>query len=133
MKTVTRAILVQDDKVLLGKRAGGHGAGQWALIGGKPDDGERPGDAIRREVREEVGVEFEPTLFSDSVSDPVHYGGGDPWRVFVFVGPFRGTLNLNAAEITEVALVGADELDGYDIAFNHRDVLKEFFVRQASS
>lgn len=130
MKTVTRAILVQDGKVLLGKRAGGYGAGQWALIGGKPNEGERPEDAIRREVREEVGVEFEPTHFSDTVDD--HYGGGS-WRIFVFAGPFRGAPQFNAAEITEISLVGADELDDYDIAFNHRDVLKEFFARQALS
>lgn len=125
-----RAILVRDGKVLLGKRAGGYGAGQWALIGGKPDDGESSEDAIRREVREEVGIEFDPVLFSDTVDD--RYGGGS-WRVFVFAGPFRGTPQFNAAEITDIAFVGADELDDYDIAFNHRDVLKEFFARQAQS
>ncbi|MDP3727652.1 MAG: NUDIX hydrolase [bacterium] len=131
MKVVTRAILVQGDKVFIGKRAGGYGAGQWALIGGKPDEGESPADAIRREVREEIGVEFDPVLFSDMVSDPADYGGSEPWRVYVFAGPFRGTPNLNTVEITDVALVGPNDLDGYDIAFDHRDVLKEFFSRRA--
>ena len=129
MKTVTRAILVRGEKVLIGKRAAGYGAGQWALIGGKPDAGESPEDAIRREVREEIGVEFEPTLFSDSVDE--HSSDG-PWRVFVFAGQFRGTPQLDPAEITEVALVGLNDLGDYDIAFDHRDVLKTFFGKQQS-
>lgn len=44
------------DYVLLGKRKGAHGAGQWALPGGKPDGGEHPRDAAARELAEETGI-----------------------------------------------------------------------------
>ena len=37
---VRAIILVNHNKVLLGKRARGIGVGQYALIGGKPDEGE---------------------------------------------------------------------------------------------
>jgi 8-oxo-dGTP diphosphatase len=34
-------------------------AGGWELPGGKVEPGERPQDALRREIREELGVEIE--------------------------------------------------------------------------
>lgn len=46
------------DYVLLGKRLGAHGAGQWALPGGKPDAGEHPVLAAIRETYEETGLEI---------------------------------------------------------------------------
>lgn len=37
-----------------------HFPGQWELPGGKGDPGEPPGRAVRREVREETGLDVEP-------------------------------------------------------------------------
>ena len=49
-------VLKRDGHVLLGKRKGAHGAGQLALPGGKPDAGESPIDAAKRELFEETGI-----------------------------------------------------------------------------
>lgn len=46
-------------EVLLGKRRGSHGAGEWSFPGGKIDGGERPETAALREVREETGCNVE--------------------------------------------------------------------------
>lgn len=43
--------------ILLGKRKGAHGAGEWALPGGNPDAGESPREAAIRELAEETGIE----------------------------------------------------------------------------
>lgn len=45
---------------LLGKRSGGRGNGEWALIGGKVEADETLAEGIAREVREEVGLNKRP-------------------------------------------------------------------------
>jgi ADP-ribose pyrophosphatase YjhB (NUDIX family) len=70
-----RAILVFDGKVLLGKRGRGDGQGLYALLGGKPDEGETPEQAVVREVKEESGLDFvNPVLFTDETNDKTKPG-----------------------------------------------------------
>ncbi len=47
-------------RVLLGRRAGDPWAGYWDLPGGFVEEYEHPIDAVRRELREETGLEIEP-------------------------------------------------------------------------
>jgi len=55
---VAAAVLVEDGRVLLSQRkAGSHLAGAWEFPGGKVEAGEDPRDALRRELREELGLE----------------------------------------------------------------------------
>jgi nucleoside triphosphatase len=75
--TRTRVIVVPlltdaDGRVLLCRMAPDRGVfpGQWALPGGGVEPTERIVDALRREVREELGIELassEPLLFKDAV------------------------------------------------------------------
>ena len=126
MKQVSRAIIINDrGKVLLGKRVRSLGAGQYALVGGKPEEGETAELAIIREVKEELGIDFYPTTFienEDSVSDPEH-----PWLVTTFTGTFSGEIKPNTAEISDVIWVSDSDLDSFDIAFDHKERLREFF------
>ena len=55
---VAAGILVERGRVLLTqRRAGTHLAGAWELPGGKVRDGEDPRAALRRELREELGID----------------------------------------------------------------------------
>lgn len=63
-KPTACAVVVGDDgRVLLARRAGEPFRGYWDLPGGFLDEGEHPLDALRRELREETGLEVEPGRF----------------------------------------------------------------------
>lgn len=54
---------MRDGKVLLGKRQGSHGAGEYAYPGGKLDHMESIETCARRETREETGLEITNVRF----------------------------------------------------------------------
>jgi ADP-ribose pyrophosphatase YjhB (NUDIX family) len=61
----TANALVTDEhgRVLLARRAVEPDKGLWDIPGGFLEEGEHPLDAIRRELREETGLEVEPEAF----------------------------------------------------------------------
>jgi 8-oxo-dGTP diphosphatase len=58
-----QALVEQNGRVLLGRRAYDPSEGLWDVPGGFLDEGEHPLDGLRRELREETGLEIEPTEF----------------------------------------------------------------------
>ena len=55
---VAAAVIERDDRFLLTRRpAGVHLEGCWEFPGGKCEPGETPAACLRREIREELGVE----------------------------------------------------------------------------
>lgn len=125
-KVVTRAIILVEGKVLLGKRARGRGMNQYALVGGKPEEGESVENAVVREVNEELGILFndiklwKKELDKDSVP-------GESWDVYYFFGKGEGGLKLKKDEILDTILVGKENLPDIDFAFDHKKILEEFF------
>jgi ADP-ribose pyrophosphatase YjhB (NUDIX family) len=61
----TASALVVDEtgRVLLARRAVEPFRGRWDIPGGFLEEHEHPEDALRRELREETGLEIEPTAF----------------------------------------------------------------------
>lgn len=58
------ALCVDDEgRLLLARRAGRPFEGEWDFPGGFLDEAEHPLDAVRRELKEEAGVEIEPLEF----------------------------------------------------------------------
>ncbi len=83
----TRVIVVPilvdgEGRILLCRMAAGRGVfpGQWALPGGGVEAGERIDTALRREAREELGIELasaEPLLFKDAVLEKTFADGSN--------------------------------------------------------
>ncbi len=75
----------RDGRILLVR----HVEGRWQLPGGAVDPGEGPGEAARRECREELGIEVEPLRIAGVYGGPEHrvrYANGDEaaWVATVF-------------------------------------------------
>ena len=65
----TAILITRDDKVLLMKRKGPHGAGTWSPPGGHLDFGETLEGCAAREAKEEVGVDVFDIQFRAVTND----------------------------------------------------------------
>ncbi len=72
-KPTAGALCVANGRVLLARRAHPPFEGFWDIPGGFLDEGEDPLDGLRRELREETGLEVEPQRFLGIWMD--RYGG----------------------------------------------------------
>lgn len=97
--------------LLLTRRAEGlrQHAGQWALPGGRIDEGETPEVAALRELHEEVGLALPPGAVLGRLDDYVTRSGYLITPVVVWAGPARA-LQPNPAEVASVHRIGAEEL-----------------------
>jgi ADP-ribose pyrophosphatase YjhB (NUDIX family) len=64
-KVAVIALVTWQGQVLLIQRGVDPMKGKWALPGGYMDAGEMPADALKRELREEVGLEIEVSALLD--------------------------------------------------------------------
>jgi ADP-ribose pyrophosphatase YjhB (NUDIX family) len=105
------AVIIHDDQMLMIRRAKDPGLGLWSIPGGRVEHGEYLGDALRREVKEETGLDVEiGTLVGilEVVGDP-HYVIHD--YSATLVGDATPTPGDDADEARWVALDEVPTLD----------------------
>lgn len=85
-------------------------AGQWALPGGRIDEGERPVDAAIRELDEEVGVSTDETAYLGALDDYATRSGYVITPVVLWCGAVD-VLRPNPAEVASVHVASFAELD----------------------
>jgi ADP-ribose pyrophosphatase YjhB (NUDIX family) len=114
-------------RVLLGRRANEPGAGLWDLPGGFLHEDELPVDGLRREVREETGLELELLDFLGHWLEPY-----DGRIVLCLAWTARASGDARAADdLVEVRWFEPDELPPPgELAFTHYpDVLDAALAR----
>jgi ADP-ribose pyrophosphatase YjhB (NUDIX family) len=106
-----QALVEQDGRLLLGRRALEPRRGFWDLPGGFLEEGEAPLDGLRRELREETGLEIAVGPFVAAVVDP--YGDrfvlGLTWRARAVAGVAEAN-----DDVAELRWFAADELPHAD-------------------
>lgn len=131
-RLIVVAVLTDDEgRVLLCRMAPDHGVfpGQWALPGGGVEPGERIETALRREVREELGIELRsatPLLFKDDVLEKTFEGGSRELLHMVFLvyscRPASVALVLNE-EFSEFVWTSGADLAALELGPLTRDTL----------
>jgi 8-oxo-dGTP diphosphatase len=112
------ALIVDDaGRVLLGRRAVEPAAGRWDILGGFMEEDEQPLETLRREMREELGVEIEPADFVAAVADRYGEDGHATLNLCWTARVVGGELRLSD-ELAEVRWFARDELPrGDELAF----------------
>jgi len=142
MRTIHRDIVgafifSKDGKLLLGKnRKGGVYEGSFVVPGGGVDEGETKGEALRREILEETGIDINGNTTSELLqssggSEKTLHDTGE--RVFVEMDFYRYRIDLsqNADEVVVRAdsdwcdphWFGLDELNSINLSEPTREAL----------
>jgi ADP-ribose pyrophosphatase YjhB (NUDIX family) len=105
-----------DGRVLLGRRAFDPGKGLWDLPGGFLHEDELPVDALRREVREETGLELELLDFLGHWLEPYE---GRIVLSLAWTGRAKGDAHA-ADDFVELRWFESNELPPpHELAFTH--------------
>jgi 8-oxo-dGTP diphosphatase len=116
MKDVTAAIIIRDGRVLITRRAAGQAhAGWWEFPGGKIEAGESPEECLRRELKEELGID---THIGSQLAESIYeYETGSirllAYEVTILEGEIRLTVHEEAlwaslSDLSSFMLLPAD-------------------------
>jgi 8-oxo-dGTP pyrophosphatase MutT (NUDIX family) len=124
-RITVKAIVLIEDRILLLRKP----QGLWDLPGGRLEDGEHPEECIRREVREETGLQAEPVMIVDcfdretSLEDPV------------FITMYLCDVDAEADDVslsrehTEAGLFHPSELDALNMYPSYRESILRYVER----
>jgi 8-oxo-dGTP diphosphatase len=111
MIKVTAAVIEKDGQILIAKRKrGDHFEHKWEFPGGKIRAGESPEECLKRELREELGIETRVGEFV--CSSRCDYGHISIELLAYRVSHVSGEFQLNDHET--IAWVSPEDLETYD-------------------
>lgn len=125
------AIVLNENKVLLVKRAQEPDKGWWDLPGGYLDWDETLEEGTARELREETGLVASPASFQflSLFSEPKNKTGNQVVDVYFITNTFTGEITVDPAEVLTAQWFELDALPE-KVAFDHRQVLETVAARQ---
>lgn len=117
-------IVLQADKVLLGKRINIFGSGTWGIPGGHLEYQEGLREGAARELLEETGLIADELELASVLDQPTQPDGGRHYIQFLFiVKKYHGALENKEPDVCEAwEWFDLDNLPG-NIFFPHRDFI----------
>lgn len=122
------AVVLQDGRVLLVERGQPPQQGQWSLPGGLLELGERLEEAVRREVREETGLEVEVLSLAGVFERIVPDEAGSTEFHYVLLDYFcrvAGGCLQPASDVRRAAWVRLEELASVPLTDGTREFLQK--------
>ncbi|HUW72113.1 MAG TPA: NUDIX hydrolase [Candidatus Humimicrobiaceae bacterium] len=116
-------IILEKDKVLLLKRALRPFFGSWTLPGGHVEYGETVEKAVKREMKEELGVTVKIKKLFGVYSDPKRDPRYHTTSVVYLLGKTKGKIRINE-ESSEFKYFSLKSLPK-KIGFDHRQILND--------
>jgi len=120
MVEAANAIILNDNKILLIKRSNYTKAfpNMWACPGGRADEGETPEQAVVRELKEEINLDFKPTkLFAT--------GKWQDRDLYRFLGDWSGEIKIQEEELTEYNWFSYEEAKDLEFAFDYKEIVEK--------
>jgi len=109
---VAAAVVIERGRVLVTRRKEGtHLAGAWEFPGGKVEEGEDPREALRRELREELGVEAQVGEIVDVTFHRYEDAGKAVLLLFFEATREAASPEPRAVDVAEVAWRTREDLD----------------------
>jgi 8-oxo-dGTP diphosphatase len=135
-------VTLDDERVLLVRRAKEPYLGKWSFPGGSIEPGETAREAARREAMEETGIDVEVLEVADVIDSIFPPADGQPGHHYVIIdflavprpsggaGPQR-PMPVAATDVSAARWVPLEELDEYDLTPLARPVLERALRRHA--
>lgn len=132
MPTTTVGAIIIDNinnpkKVLLTQRNIPPFKGYWCLPGGHIDQYEKAEEAVKREVKEETGLNFTPCFMH--YFDEIFKEGNVHNIVLMYYGTSQGNMVKQENEVADIQWFSFKDAIKLDLAFTHGIVLNEFMKR----
>ena len=132
-KFCSGALIVKGNRFLFGKRAEGEStyAGLWDIVGGHGEEGEAPEDTLKRELKEEIGIE--PTEYRLFYEVPVD-DDNEPYQFYIFlVTEWEGEIRNCCNEHSEIKWLTSKELRKLNLSSPNYEVLFDKWEREHTS
>jgi ADP-ribose pyrophosphatase YjhB (NUDIX family) len=129
------AAVVRDGKVLVAVRAFEPEKGKVNVPGGFLDYDEDPVSGLKREIREETGIEVVVGEGDYVQAVPHTYGPGGDWVLALgFVAEYAGGEPEPTDDVAELKWVGLSEIDELDWAWSHdKNLVRKALMRHEAS
>ncbi|OGH47203.1 MAG: hypothetical protein A3A51_01590 [Candidatus Levybacteria bacterium RIFCSPLOWO2_01_FULL_39_10] len=123
-KPTATAVIIKDQKILVGKRTSEPFKGKWDFFGGYMGADEVPEEALKREIKEELGVECEITYLGAFTGTANYENYHFPVVSFAYLTELKGEINLNKKENSKYEWVAITKLN--NIAFDSNEKILKF-------